>query len=88
MNVVKVNIGADIFRTWMAGVKEGAQLESGDSHEPPHHIMMNHASKKVADVARAKLSLMGASSHAKPLLGLLEDATKDLEALSAKPQSV
>ena len=87
MNVVKVNIG-DIFRAWMTGVKEGAQLESGHSHEPPHHIMMNHASRTVAEVARTKLSLMGASSHAKPLLRLLEDAKGDLEALSAKPQSV
>ena len=88
MNVVKVNIGADIFRAWMAGLKEGAQLDSGDSHEPPHHIMMNHASKKVADVARARLSLMGASSHAKPLLRLLEDANADLERLSVTPASV
>jgi ketose-bisphosphate aldolase len=88
MNVVKVNIGADIFRAWMAGLKEGAQLDSGDSHEPPHHIMMNHASKKVADVARARLSLMDASSHAKPLLRLLEDANADLERLSVTPASV
>ena len=88
MNVVKVNIGADIFRAWMTGVKEGAQLEGGHSHEPPHHIMMNHASKTVANVARAKLSLMGASSHAKPLLRLLEDAKADLKTLSAKPQSI
>jgi fructose-bisphosphate aldolase, class II len=88
MNVVKVNIGADIFRAWMAGLKEGTQLDSGDSHEPPHHVMMNHASKKVADVARAKLSLMGASSHAKPLLRLLEDANADLERLSVTPASV
>ena len=88
MNVVKVNIGADIFRAWMTGVKEGAQLESGHSHEPPHHIMMNHASKRVAEVAQAKLSLMGASSRAKPLLRLLEEANADLETLSAEPASV
>ncbi|HEU4678838.1 MAG TPA: class II fructose-bisphosphate aldolase [Terrimicrobiaceae bacterium] len=88
MNVVKVNIGADIFRAWMAGVKEGAQLESGAGHEPPHHIMMNHASQKVAEVARAKLSLMGGSSHAKPLLRLLEDARTDLDTLSVGERSV
>ena len=87
MNVVKVNIGADIFRAWMTGIKEGAQLDSGHSHEPPHHIMMNHASKKVSEVARAKLSLMGASSHAKPLLQMLEDENADLKALSVPPAS-
>ena len=87
MNVVKVNIGADVFRAWMTGIKEGAQLDSGHTHEPPHHIMMNHASKKVSEVARAKLSLMGASSHAKPLLRMLEDENADLKALSVRPES-
>jgi fructose-bisphosphate aldolase class II len=90
MNVVKVNIGADVVRAWMTGIKEGAQLESGDSHAPPHHLMMNHASKKVTEAARAKLSLMGASSHAKPLLRRLEDEDADLTpiavaSISAQP---
>jgi fructose-bisphosphate aldolase, class II len=80
MNVVKINIGADIVRSWMTGLKEGALLESG--HEPPHQVMMNHASAKVSEVARAKLSLMGGSNRAKTLLRKLEDATEDLPALS------
>ncbi|MGB7837669.1 MAG: class II fructose-bisphosphate aldolase [Terrimicrobiaceae bacterium] len=80
MNVVKVNIGADIVRAWMSGVQEGASLESG--HEPPHLVMMRHASTKVTEVARKKLSLMGASSHAKPLLQKLEEVRDDLSAIS------
>ncbi len=88
MNVVKVNVGADVFRAWMRGIQEGAQLDSGHSHEPPHHIMMNHASAKVSEVARAKLSLMGASSHAKPLLETLEKQSADLSSTSVAPSSV
>jgi ketose-bisphosphate aldolase len=76
MNVVKVNVGADIVREWMSGIQEGAGLESG--HEPAHHVMMRHAGTKVSEVARAKLSLMGASSHAKPLLRMLEEERTDL----------
>jgi fructose-bisphosphate aldolase class II len=86
MNVVKVNIGADVMRAWMSGIKEGALLESG--HEPPHHVMMKHASTKVGEVARTKLSLMGASSHAKPLLQRLEEERTDLPAISIAPSSV
>lgn len=78
MNVVKVNIGADIVRAWMKGLSEGALLESGD--EPPHHVMMQHAAAKVSDVARAKLSLMGTAGHAKPLLQCLEEEATDLPA--------
>ena len=80
MNVVKVNIGADIVRAWMSGVQEGASLESG--HDPAHLVMMRHASTKVTEVARKKLSLMGASSHAKPLLQRLEEVRDDLPAFS------
>jgi fructose-bisphosphate aldolase, class II len=87
MNVVKVNIGADVFRAWMTGIKEGVQLDSAHSHEPPHYMMMNHASKKVSDVARTKLSLMGASSHAKRLLRVLEDEKADLKAIPVSPLS-
>jgi fructose-bisphosphate aldolase class II len=87
MNVVKVNIGADVFRAWVSGLQEGASLKSSDD-APPHHIMMNHASKKVSEVARAKLSLTGASSHAKPLLQRLEEARMDLPASSAAPEPV
>jgi hypothetical protein len=61
MNVVKVNIGADVIRAWMTGCQEGALLESGD--DPPHQVMMNHASKKVCQMARKRLSVMGASNH-------------------------
>jgi fructose-bisphosphate aldolase, class II len=75
MNVVKVNVGADVFRAWMTGIQEGAQLGTGNSHDPPHHIMMKHASTRVCEVAREKLSMMGASSHAKPLLRALEEGT-------------
>jgi fructose-bisphosphate aldolase, class II len=71
MNVVKVNIGADIIRAWMTGCQEGALLDSGD--DPPHQVMMNHASKKVSQMARMRLSVMGASNHAKPLLRKLQE---------------
>ena len=80
MNVVKVNIGADIGRAWMSGVQEGASLESG--HDPAHLVMLRHASTKVTEVASQKLSLMGASSHAKPLLQRLEEVRDDLSAIS------
>jgi ketose-bisphosphate aldolase len=86
MNVVKVNIGADVVRAWMTGCQEGASLDSGD--EPPHQVMMNHASKKVSQMARARLSAMGASNHAKPLLGKLQEAPADLSALRAKALAV
>lgn len=76
MNVVKVNIGADVIRAWMGGLQEGALLESGD--EPPHHVMMRHAGTKVSEMARRKLSLMGASYHAKPLLQSLDEERTDL----------
>jgi fructose-bisphosphate aldolase class II len=87
MNVVKVNIGADAFRAWVAGLQEGASLKPrGD--EPPHHVMMNHASAKVSEVARRKLSLMGASGKAGPLLRRLEEERIDLPAISRAPLSV
>ncbi len=82
MNVVKVNIGADLFRAWMSGLQEGASLEVSD-HEPPHHVTMTHASARVSEVARTKLSLMGASGQAKPLLQRLEETRKDLPVKSA-----
>ena len=77
MNVVKINIGADIVRAWMKGLHDGALLESG--HEPPHHAAMKYAGAKVTEVARAKLSLMGASQQAKPLQRKLEEAVADLQ---------
>jgi fructose-bisphosphate aldolase class II len=77
MNVVKVNIGADIVRAWMKGLQEGALLESG--HEPPHHVAMKYAGAKVTEVARAKLSLMGGSHQAKPMQRKLEEAMADLQ---------
>jgi fructose-bisphosphate aldolase, class II len=78
---IKMNVvGMDIVRAWMSGVQEGASLESG--HEPGHHVMMRHASTKVTEVARRKLFLMGASSHAKPLLQRLEEEQADLSATS------
>ena len=86
MNVVKVNIGADVVRAWMRGLKEGALLESGD--DPPHQVMMQHAATKVSEVAQTKLSLMGASGHAKPLLQDLEEQSADLPAITAAPLSV
>lgn len=86
MNVVKINIGADIVRAWMNGLKEGALLESG--HEPPHQVMMRHAGTKVSEIARVKLSLMGGSNRARPLLRKLEEATTDLPAESAATLSV
>lgn len=86
MNVVKINIGADIVRAWMNGLKEGALLESG--HEPPHQVMMRYAGAKVSEIARVKLSLMGGSNRARPLLRKLEEATTDLPAESAATMSV
>src|ERR1700756_1126242 len=77
MNVVKINIGADIVRAWMNGLKEGELLESG--HEPPHQVTMKYAGAKVTEVARAKLSLMSASHQAKPMQRKLEEATADLQ---------
>jgi fructose/tagatose bisphosphate aldolase len=82
MKVVKVNVGADIVRAWMSGIREGAQLEKS-GHESPHYVMMNHASAKVSEVARAKLSLMGASSHARPLRRKLDEESADLTTISA-----
>jgi ketose-bisphosphate aldolase len=82
MNVVKVNIGADVIRAWMTGCQEGALLDSGDA--PPHQVMMNHASKKVSQMARMRLSVMGAANHAKPLLRKLQEERVDLSALKAK----
>jgi fructose/tagatose bisphosphate aldolase len=79
MNVVKVNIGADLFRAWVSGLQEGAALEV-TGHEPPHHVMMTHASAKVTELARKKLSLMGAPGHAKSLQQRLEEARTDLPA--------
>jgi fructose-bisphosphate aldolase class II len=86
MNVVKVNIGADVIRAWMRGLKEGALLESGD--DPPHQVMMQHAAMQVSEVAQTKLSLMSASGHAKPLLQCLEEESADLPAITAAPLSV
>jgi ketose-bisphosphate aldolase len=77
MNVVKINIGADIVRAWMKGLQEGALLDSG--HEPPHHVTMKYAGTKVTEVARAKLSLMGASRQAKPMRRKLDEAVADLQ---------
>ena len=77
MKVVKVNIGADLFRAWMNGLQEGALLQVS-GHEPPHHIAMRHASMKVTETAREKLSLMGASGHAESLRQRLEEARTDL----------
>ena len=79
MNVVKVNIGADLFRAWISGLQEGAALKV-TGHEPPHYGMMTHASGKVTELARKKLSLMGAPGHAKSMQQRLEEARSDLPA--------
>jgi hypothetical protein len=55
---------------------------------PPHHVMMNHASAKVSEVARTKLSLMDASGKAGPLLRRLEEERNDLPATWRAPLSV
>jgi fructose/tagatose bisphosphate aldolase len=78
-NVAKVNIGADLFRAWVSGLQEGAALKV-TNHEPPHHMMMTHASGKVTELARKKLSLMGAAGHAKSLQQRLDEARIDLPA--------
>lgn len=77
LNVVKVNIGADLFRAWMSGIKEDATLRDlGD--EPLHHATLRRAGEKVTEMARTKLSLLGASGHAKPLLERLTETRADL----------
>ena len=87
LNVVKVNIGADVFRAWVAGLQEGSSLKPrGD--EPLHHAMMNHASAKVSEVARRKLSLMGASGQADPLLRKLQEERADWLATARAPLPV
>jgi fructose-bisphosphate aldolase, class II len=83
MNVVKVNIGADIVRAWMKGISEGISLESGD--QPPHEVMLRHASGRVSEAARKKLSLMGASEHAEALFQCLTETGSDLDKISAPP---
>jgi hypothetical protein len=57
--------------------KRGALLENG--HEPAHDVAMKYAGAKVAEVARAKLSLMGASGQGKPMRRKLEEAVADLQ---------
>jgi fructose-bisphosphate aldolase class II len=79
MNVVKVNIGADLFRAWVRGLQEGASLQIS-GHEPPHHVMMRHATATVTEIAWKKLSLTGAIGHAKALQQRLEEARIDLPA--------
>jgi hypothetical protein len=49
---------------------------------------MNHASAKVSEVARKKLSLMGASGKANPLLRKLQEGRGDLLATSREPLPV
>jgi len=80
MNVVKVNIGADIVRAWMKGISEGLLLECGE--KPPHEVMLGHAAGRVSEAARKKLSLMGASQHAEALLKHLSESGSDLDAIS------
>jgi fructose-bisphosphate aldolase, class II len=81
MNVVKVNIGADIVRAWMKGISEGMSIECGE--KPPHEVMLGHATGRVTEVARKKLSLMGASQHAEALLQHLTEARADLDSISS-----
>ena len=78
MNVVKVNIGADLFRAVMSGLAESA-TDKPRPEEPVHHHAFRLATEKVAETARKKLGLMAASSHApgmpKHLAGLNTDLT-------------
>ena len=80
MNVVKVNIGADIVRAWMKGINEGISMVCGE--KPPHEVMLRHAGGRVSEVARLKLSLMGASRHAEALSQRLSEASADLDSIS------
>jgi hypothetical protein len=75
MSVVKVNIGAGVFRVWVSGLQERGSLKRSH-HELNHHFMMNYASKKVSEVARTKLLPMGASGQAKRLLRKLQEARR------------
>jgi fructose-bisphosphate aldolase class II len=80
MNVVKVNIGADIVRAWMKGISEGISMECGE--KPPHEVMLGHATGRVTEIARKKLALMGASQHAEALLRSLSEVSVDLDSIS------
>jgi hypothetical protein len=85
--VKEVNIGASVFRAWVSGLQEGASLKVSHD-ELLHHFMMNYASGKVSEVARTKLSLMGASGQAKPLLQKLQEERADRPPISRTSLSV
>lgn len=77
MNVVKVNIGADLFRAVMSGLTEST-TDQPRPEEPVHHHAFRLATEKVAATARKKLGLMGASSHAPGMLQHLAGLNVDL----------
>lgn len=72
LRVVKVNIGADLSRAVISGLAESA-TQTPRPDEPAHQHAFRLVTEKVCEVARQKLSLMGASSHAKGLLERLAD---------------
>lgn len=76
MNVVKVNIGADLFRAVMSGL-EARNTDKPRPQEPEHHHAFRMVTEKVCETARKKLGLMAASSKGpgmfKHLAGLTED---------------
>lgn len=85
MNVVKVNIGDAVVKAWMAGLREGATLDT--HHQPQHHVVMRFAGAKVRDVARGRISLMGGTNHATALRRILEEAAGDSPKVLALPIS-
>ena len=64
MGVVKVNIGAAIFKAWISGLEEGVTQKSSDPHEPRHYGISKHAMDKVTEAARGRIRLLRASNRA------------------------
>ena len=65
LGVVKINIGAAIFKAWTNGLREG--LNSNGSHhegeDPLHYAVTRQGMKRVTEVARERIRRFRASGH-------------------------
>ncbi len=77
MNVVKVNVGADLFRAVMSGLAL-ATTDKPRPEEPVHHHAFRLATEKVTELARKKLNLMAANTHAPGMLQHLNGLKVDI----------
>ena len=77
LNVVKVNVGADLFRAVMGGLAASA-TDKPRHEEPVHHHAFRLATESVCETARKKLGLMGANSHSAGMLAHLAALNSDL----------